>query len=94
MELKLSLTIQDQDKTNLEEVTGCNPILLRPLLSASTIIPDSQNPGSDEHHGKMIEHLLTTLNESGEAQKVREDVMAFVKDKHSKLASQQDEWAS
>lgn len=93
-ELKFSLKIEHQQKAHLEELTGCNPILLHPLLSASRIIPDSQEPDPEEYHEEVIQHLLTTLKESGEAQKVREHVMAFVKDKYSKLASQQDEWAS
>jgi len=94
LELKLSLKIQGQHTANLEELTGCNPILLRPLLSASRIIPDSQNTGRDEHHAEMIEHLLTTLRESGEVRKVGEDVLAFVADKYAKLALELAKWTS
>jgi len=94
VELKLSLTIQDQDKANLEELTGCNPILLRPLLGASRIIPDSQDPGSDEYHAEMIEHLITTLETSHEVRKVRDDILAFVADKHAKLTLEPDKWTS
>jgi hypothetical protein len=94
LELKLSLTIPDQHKANLEGLTGCSPILLRPLLSASRIVPVPESTDSDEHHAEMIEHLLTTLEESGEVRKVREDILAFVADKHAKLASEPNKWTS
>jgi hypothetical protein len=94
LKLKLPLTIPDQHKTNLEELTGCNPLLLRPLLSARWTIPDPESTDSDEHHADMIEHLLTTLEKSSEVQKVREDISAFVADKHAKLASEPDKWTS
>jgi len=94
VEHKLSLTIHDQNKAILEELTGCNPLLLRPLLSASRIIPDSQNPGSDEYHTEMIEHLIATVETSCEVRNVRDDVLAFVADKHGKLASEPDKWTS
>jgi hypothetical protein len=90
LKLKLPLTIPDEHKTNLEKLTGCNPILLRPLLS----IPDPESTDSDKHHVDMIEHLFTTLEKSGEVRKVREDIFAFVADKHAKLASEPDKWTS
>ena len=33
-ERRASLNLEDNDKAHLEELTGCNPILLRPLLYA------------------------------------------------------------
>jgi hypothetical protein len=94
LELKLSLKIQDQDKAELEEQTGCNLILLRPLLSASRIIPESQSTGSDKHYAAVMEHLLSTLENSGEVRKVRKDVLAFVADKFHKMTSEPAKWRS
>jgi len=93
LELILSLKIKDQDKAALEERTGCNPILLRPLLSASRIIPESQSTGSDEHHAAVMD-LFTTLENSGEVRKVRKDVLAFVADKFHKMTSEPAKWRS
>ena len=92
LELKLSLKIQDQEKTELEKETGCNPSLLRPLLSASRIIPESQSTGSDEHHAAVMEHLFTTLENSGEVRKVRKDVLVFVADKFHKMTLEPAKW--
>jgi hypothetical protein len=90
LKLKLPLTILDHDKTNLEELTGCNPILLRPLLS----IPVPKSTDSDKRHVVTIVHLLTALEKSDEVRKVRKDILAFVADKHAKLASEPDKWTS
>jgi len=42
----------------------------------------------------MIEHVFTTLEESDEVRMVRKDVLAFVADKHAKLASEPAKWTS
>jgi len=93
LELILSLKIKDQDKAELEERTGCNPIFLHPLLSASRIIPELQSTGSDEHHAVAMD-LFTTLENSGEVRKVRKDVLAFVADKFHKITSEPAKWRS
>jgi len=93
LELILSLKIKDQGKAELEERTGCNPILLRPLQSASPIIPELQSTGSDEHHAAVMD-LFTTLENSGEVRKVRKDVLAFVADKFHKMTSEPAKWRS
>jgi len=93
-ELKFSLKIEDQQKAHLQELTGCNPILLHPLLSASRIIPDSQEPDPEEYHEEVIQHLLTTLEESSEVRKLRKNITDFVTAKHRKMTSEPEKWRS
>ena len=48
-ERRASLNLEDNDKAHLEELTGCDPILLRPLLyTRSSIAADSQGDACPE----------------------------------------------
>jgi hypothetical protein len=85
LEASLSVQIPKNHKEEFEELTGCNPILLRPLLSSSRIIPDSQSNDSMEHYTEVTEHLSTTLDESVEAENVRKNIFDYVTDMHGKL---------
>jgi hypothetical protein len=89
-----SLRIQKNHQENLEELTGCNPILLRSLLSASRIIPGSQSPDSVEHYTETIGHLSATVEESVEVENVREDILVYVAEKHKKANLEPAEWKS
>jgi hypothetical protein len=78
----LSLQIQEQHKAELEKLTGCNPILLRPLLHPSRIIPDSQSSDPVKQYAEMIEHFSATLSESDEVENVRKSILVYVIDKY------------
>ena len=78
MERKVGLNIKPADKAQFEELTGCNPILLRPLLNALRIIPASQNCELEEHYAEVIEHLYQELMDSQEVKNVYDDILAFV----------------
>jgi len=79
VERKVGLNIKPADKAHFEALTGCNPILLRPLLNASRITPDSQDRELDEHYAEVIEHLYQELMDSQEVRNVHDDILAFVK---------------
>ena len=67
-----SLNLEDNDKARLEELTGCNPILLRPLLSSS--VADSQGNDNPE----VVEYLFKLVLSSTEARDVKENIERFV----------------
>jgi hypothetical protein len=94
LESTLSVEIKGNHKTELEELTGCNPILLNPVLSSSRVTPDSRSPDSDEHYAETIEHLFATLETSDEVRNVRTNISAFVNDKHAKLPLEPAKWKS
>ena len=73
-ERRASLNLGDNDKAHLEELTGCNPILLRPLLYArSSIVADSQRDDCRE----AVEHLSKLVLNSTEAQDVMRNIERF-----------------
>jgi hypothetical protein len=94
LEVTLSLKIQDQHKAELEELTGCTPILLRPLQSPSQIISGLQSADTEERYAEMVEHLFTTLEKSDEVRNVRKNILAFVADKSAKLSTEPVKWYS
>jgi hypothetical protein len=83
-EATASLQIQKNHKKELEELTGCNPILLRPLLSPVK----SESTDSFKHYPEMIAHLLTTLDESVEVENVRKNILDHVTDMHGEKNSE------
>jgi hypothetical protein len=91
-EATVSVQIQKNHQEELEELTGCNPMLLRPLLSPSRKIPDSQSTDSLEHYTEMIEHLSTTLDQSVEVKNVRQNIWDYVTDMHGERNS--ENWKS
>jgi hypothetical protein len=91
-EATVSVQIQKNHQAELEELTGCNPILLRPLLSPLRIIPDSQSTDYLKHYTEMIEHLSTTLDESVEVKNVRANILDYVTDMHGERNS--EKWKS
>jgi len=92
LEITLPLEIQDEQKAELEVLTGCSPLLLRPLLGLPRVATDPQRGDGDQQYAQMIEYLYTALEMSDEVSSVRNNISAFVADKYAKLSPEPVRW--
>jgi len=92
LEVKLSLVIQDQHKADVEELTGCNPLLLRPLIRPTRIIRRPQPIASVGCYVDVIEHLFSVLEKSDEVSNVRNNISASVAAQHATSTLEPVKW--